>query len=291
MRLPGQSLRVKRPPRVAWVALWLALTACGEDVLVGRVASEPVIGRDATVATCVVAACSGRILACGDCVDNDGDGDTDAADDHCSGPCDDTEDSFHPGLQGENVAQCRLDCFFDGDTGTGNDECFWSHACDELSVAPSFPPSADPRCVHDPATRIVGTSEACSDLAVAQSAICGATCLPLVPNGCDCFGCCELPAGAGRFVWLGSEVDRAGSCDAASVDDPGRCRPCTPVASCLNACDPCESCMGRPAPAAECADPGVAPPCSFGASACGSGKSPCPVGEYCVTGCCATLPK
>jgi hypothetical protein len=82
----------------------------------------------------------------------------------------------------------------------------------------------------------------------------------LVPNGCDCFGCCELPAGGGRTVFLGSEPrNGAPRCSPATVSNPDSCRPCTQVTACLNTCERCEVCIGRPRPPADCFVPPPGP--------------------------------
>ncbi|NCT11979.1 MAG: hypothetical protein GW767_04415, partial [Rhodobacterales bacterium] len=40
---------------------------------------------------CYKTTCAGKLLECGDCVDNDGDGLVDWRDPECLGPCDNTE--------------------------------------------------------------------------------------------------------------------------------------------------------------------------------------------------------
>jgi hypothetical protein len=206
--------------RALLLALCLPL-GCSHDVLVGM--NDP--GAAGAGAGCVPVTCEGAIYACGDCVDNDGDGRVDADDPECFGACDDTEDSFYDGTVGPSAAACKQDCYFDRDTGSGNDGCHFSQKCDPLS--------ADAQCAYDPSTTIPGTSSSCADLESEQTPDCLSVCLPLVPAGCDCFGCCEIPAGSGVFVWLGSTVDGVGSCDSESVGDGTRCRPCTPVPSCF----------------------------------------------------------
>jgi hypothetical protein len=192
--------------------------------------------------------------------------------------------------------QCRQDCYFDNDAGFGNDGCYWSHRCDELSVGPDYPPSADSRCAYDDGETIPGSSASCAELLASQSESCRTACAPLTPNGCDCFGCCELPSKSGRFVWLGSPDDGSGNCELSQVDDPSRCHPCTPVTGCFNPCDPCEVCVGRPLN-----DPGSCPDagsggadpgqCARGVQPCGrQGQPLCGANQYCVTGCCVTIP-
>ena len=279
--------------------LTLCALGCGEDALIGTdLGSLAAMGGGGGSKSCHISECDGHIYQCGDCLDNDGDGVADSADPECLGPCDNTEDSFYGGIPGQNNSQCRQDCYFDQDTGAGNDECFWSHACDLLSVDPLFTPSGDAKCAYDPALAVPGTSLSCLELQSTQSDLCRSYCGPLTPNGCDCFGCCELPAGSGQFVWLGSTEDNVGSCDANHLDDPLRCHPCTPVQACLNECKDCEICVGRPERAPTCTggaggtggQSGVEQ-CAVGSQTCGiRGQEPCPEGEYCVTGCCVQVP-
>ena len=243
-----------------------------------------------TAHVCEKRACEGRIYECGDCDDNDGDQLTDSDDPDCTGPCDNTEDSYYGGIPGQNKAPCREDCYFDQDTGSGNDQCFWSHECDPLSVAPDYPPSGNSQCAHQPDADIPGSGSTCEGLKAAQDSVCLDTCLPLTPNGCDCFGCCELPSASGNFVWIGSAAQNVGTCDAAHVNDPSACHPCSPVPSCFNPCGSCEVCVGRTSPSADCAS--NAGRCPSSAAACGQpGEPACDAGFYCVTGCCAAVPR
>ncbi len=228
---------------------------------------------------CAPVMCQEHLYACGNCMDDDGDGRADWADPDCLGPCDNNERGFDLLIPGGDARPCALDCYFDQDEGFGNDLCTWDHRCDPLEPDPSplcgyrSPPPADAMC---PATQ----PEACHDF-----------CGPLTPNGCDCFGCCELPAGSGSFVFIGA-TDSAGNgtCDLASATDPSRCPPCTPVADCLNGCGRCELCLGRTTLPPECTPDGGTPPgerCEPGIQACGlPGDPPCPTGDYCITGCC-----
>jgi hypothetical protein len=240
---------------------------------------------------CQMRACQGKFYECGDCMDNDGDQLQDSADDECTGPCDNSEDSYYGGIPGANNAPCRQDCYFDNDTGPGNDQCYWSFECDLYSVAPDYPPSGDARCVYQPAANIPGTDSTCEGLSVSQASVCLDTCLPLTPNGCDCFGCCELPAASNNFVWIGSTAENLGTCDAEHVTDPAACHPCTPVRSCFNPCDACEVCVGRTSPSTDCSSPS-SDRCPAGNAACGQpGEPQCEVDFYCITGCCAAAPR
>ncbi|HET7544142.1 MAG TPA: hypothetical protein VFK05_29925 [Polyangiaceae bacterium] len=240
---------------------------------------------------CQPAACKGKVYQCGDCLDNDGDHLADSDDPECTGPCDNSEDSYYGGIPGQNNAPCRQDCYFDQDTGSGDDHCYWSHECDPRSLTPDFPPSGDSQCAYDPNSKIPGTEASCQQLSEGQESTCLATCLPLTPNGCDCFGCCELPAQSGNYVWLGSATQNVGTCNADNVSDPSACHPCTPVRSCLNPCEACEVCVGRSAPPADCTSNNP-PRCPAGVAACGQvGEPDCDPGYYCITGCCMAAPR
>jgi hypothetical protein len=235
---------------------------------------------------CEVRECGRKVFACGDCVDNDEDGLTDALDPECFGACDNAEELFGGSIPGQNNAPCKQDCFFDQDSGSGNDGCDWTHACDPLSVAPDYPPSGQSQCSLAPATP--GQEQACEDLRSAQTPRCLDTCLPLVPNGCDCFGCCELPGQSGSFVWLGSALNRQETCDRSQLGTAEACRPCTPVSACFNACEGCETCVGSTLPRAGCA--GSDSHCPSGVTPCGAGAR-CPSDAYCITGCCVPVPR
>lgn len=304
------SSALVRPANALALVLLVGATAvaCGDVVDVGSnqrgvgqtggAGGAAGAGASAGSAGVLSAECQGHIYACGDGVDNDHDGLVDDADPDCLGPCDNTEDSYYGGIPGQNNAPCRQDCYFDQDTGPGNDGCYWSQKCDPLSIAPAFPPSGDSQCAYDPKANIAGTNASCASLEAQQSSTCAAVCGALTPNGCDCFGCCELPAGSGKFVWLGSTENGIGSCDAASLGDPAKCKPCTPVPSCLNKCDPCELCVGKSTLPPGCSPDGGAAGaggsgarCEPGVQVCGQpGDAACPYRYYCITGCCRAVP-
>lgn len=270
---------------------------------------------DGAVVACLPATCNGRIRACGDCLDNDDDGLIDSRDPGCIGPCDNSEDVYDLQIPGGDTATCMRDCYYDDDQGPGNDGCSYDQRCDPLEPdAPRCPHTAEGGPVRCPAT---------------QTTTCVDNCTPLVPNGCDCFGCCELPAGSGSYVFLGSAgPDGQRTCEPDNIDDPTLCRPCTPYAGCMNDCDTCELCIGKDTLPPECfppppppADAGVPrddagnpidagpydagsydagppvdagppppPRCNTGVQPCGLvGDDPCPSGNYCLTGCCIYL--
>ena len=284
----------------------------------GGTASSGTLSSSASTGSGVVAIspCQGHIYECGDLLDNDGDGYKDSDDPDCLGPCDNTEGSFFGGIPGQSGPACTVDCYFDQDSGSGNDDCHWNHQCDPHEVAPMYYPesSEGSKCAYDPKANTSGTSQTCDGMYNTQTKACHDYCGPLTPNGCDCFGCCELPAGKGNYVWLGSE-DAAGngSCKIADISDPTKCQPCLPVKACLNDCGPCELCIGKTTLPPECfPNPGSTSSSSSGAGAGGGsststgsgggtqcapgvqvcglpGQGPCAAGAYCVTGCCQII--
>src|SRR5262249_41135242 len=145
------------------------------------------------------------------------------------------------------------------------------------------------KCPYDANTNISGTSASCADLYAMQSNQCMSYCGPLTPNGCDCFGCCELPAGGGKYVWVGSEDEATGrgSCTIANLADPSKCEPWEPVAGCLNTCQHWELCIGKTELPPDCVadggtgsgggDGGTTQQCPSGVQPCGlAGELPCP---------------
>jgi hypothetical protein len=249
--------------------------------------------------------------ACTDCLDNDGDGLIDGFDPDCTGYLDNDEGSFATGIPGDNIDPCKQDCFFDGNSGAGDDKCNWDLACDPAN------PGKNQGCPYDP------NKKNCPG---PQSAACIANCMAKVPNGCDCFGCCafQTPSGPKSVLLLPT-------CTYATIDDPTKCPPCTQVPSCLNTCETCELCLGKNQLPPECTtgaggstgtggsggagtggDPGTGgsagtagttgtagsggtiaiPLCPSGVEAC-TPTQPCadPSSYYCLTGCCVKIVK
>jgi hypothetical protein len=208
---------------------------------------------------------------CTDGVDNDMDGFTDSTDVECVGPLDNDEGSFATGIPGDNSDPCKQDCFFDGNSGAGDDGCNWDLKCDPLSPG-------DPECPYDETFNNCpeGVSQKCLDF-------CGAN----TPNGCDCFGCCEIVLpDATVTVYLGSP-----GCNDDTLTDPEICKPCTQVGDCNNDCGTCEYCLGKTELPPECTpDGGGTGPCDDGVTACTT-SSDCPTETpYCLTGCCIAVP-
>ena len=198
-----------------------------------------------------------------------------------------------------------MDCYFDQDSGSGNDQCYWDHSCDPFDVAPNYYPEPDngSSCAYaGPDQMINPIHKTCAELLGpnGQSQACLDFCLPLTPNGCDCFGCCELPAGSGSFVWLGSVgVNGDTVCTDAQLSNPAVCHPCTPVTDCYNGCGHCEICIGKPTLPPDCLQDGgtggsgggPSSQCPSGIQPCGQpGQEPCSIDQYCITGCCQDIP-
>jgi hypothetical protein len=218
----------------------------------------PIVTIDAGVLYCGAQPCS-----CSNGRDDDGDTLIDALDPECTGPADDVEDSLAIGVHGESEDVRCQDCFYDQNSGAGDDGCSRARTC-----------RTDPSA---------GGAGACASCEVAPR--CQDHCMPLAPNGCDCFGCCSVfRSGVSVDVLLVS------TCTVAMLDDVAACPRCVPAPDCLNPCGPCELCTGRsvadlPPMCASGGGPGFtcdeAPIC-LDASDCGAGA-------YCQQGCCVQL--
>ncbi|HEX2735033.1 MAG TPA: hypothetical protein VHM70_25685 [Polyangiaceae bacterium] len=159
--------------------------------------------------------CNGAPCACSDGEDNDGDGLVDGQDSECTGPFDGDEATFSTGIPGDNRDPKWQDCFFDGNSGAGDDGCRYHTDC----LTGDLPPD-DPKCT---------VTDQCRDL-----------CEPLTPPGCDCFGCCEVHTGSETLHIVVSD-----SCSMERIDDEQACPRCEPTTICDNECGPCEICIGQ----------------------------------------------
>lgn len=133
----------------------------------------------------------------------------------------------------------------------------------------------------------------CAQASAMQSQECDDFCGPLVPNGCDCFGCCEIEVGNElHVVYLGTEdAGDNGTCNLANVADPMLCAPCTIVPGCFNPCedDECEVCIGQ----VELPDGCEEAKCPDALVSCDPalGSADCPDDLACITGCCTPVPQ
>ncbi len=225
--------------------------------------------------------CGEALCQCNNGLDDDGDGTIDGFDVECTGGIDDDEETFATGIPGDNRDPKWQDCFFDGNSGHGDDRCRYPTECLTGELAQD-----DPAC------------------AITQS--CLDNCFPRTPNGCDCFGCCavQLPGGGEVHVTLGD------SCSLAKIGDEEACPVCVPSDACNNECGECELCPGKTAadlpasctptdpPVEEPEDPNPnpdpepdpEPTCDGGRTVC-TELADCPMGEFCSLGCCLTVIK
>jgi hypothetical protein len=262
----------------SWLA-WLVVPGCSETTnLVGNGAVMPADAgadsgqRDAAVPApdasstptwddAGVIQCGKHPCACSNALDDDGDDLLDGDDNECIGPADDDELSFATGSERDAERACQ-DCFFDGNSGAG-DGCRRASSCATTGDAQS------------------GTG-ACNSCDVTPQ--CTDSCRPLTPNGCDCFGCCEVHLGGGQVV----DVMLRAGCALATLSDPDLCQRCTKAPDCENPCEACELCLGK-GPAdlpSQCA--GSPPACGDGEPSCDS-QRPCAAGFYCQWGCCLPI--
>ncbi len=211
--------------------------------------------------------CGGAVYACGDGEDNDGDGHVDLADPECTGPCDDDEATFQTGLPGDNM-DCKQDCFFDGNSGQGDDGCIWDLRCDPEN------PGANINCEYTGGNN-------CNNQPANQDPECVMFCEQFVPPGCDCFGCCEVQTDEGAVhIFLNSGPDCA-------LDNLDACQTCTSqIGDCGVPCvpDTCQVCFGESEPPEGCDDNEcvIGDPCDD--------VSDCAQDYYCLLGCCYPPP-
>jgi hypothetical protein len=212
--------------------------------------------NDAGLPLCATKSGTLVVCQCSDGIDNESppDGFIDAADPDCTGPFDNDESSLATGVPGDNKSPYVQDCFFDGDSGGGNDGCRWDIRCMDFE-----PPYEGTHCNNQ---KLDG---------------CG-FCQVLTPNGCDCFGCCEVFVGGQSQGYI--RITEG----CTLTDVAGTCQSCTPVPDCLNTCEECEQCIGKD-PDPSCTPdqicPGGEPPCDVDGS--------CLNGLTCVSGCCKNI--
>lgn len=225
-------------------------------------------------ATCVVTSCAGTVWQCGDCLENDSDGKIDSLDPDCLGPCDNNESGFIVDIPGSAPGNCDMDCYFDNNNGGGNDGCLWDFRCDE-NEQHYKESNLSAVCAYEPENV---SSPDCDGMRVLQAEQCNSFCEPLVPNGCDCWGCCAIAhSSPNPYRFVGTP-----GCSLTTLEN---CDPCTPVPACENTCGECELCIGMTELPANCLTDKNR--CSQGVTACGQkGDLPCPGGTYCITGCC-----
>ena len=200
---------------------------------------------------------------CSDGVDNDGDGTIDGADVECTGPYDNDEGSFATGIPGDNRDPVWQDCFYDGNSGAGDDGCRYRSECLTGEL-----PTDDPNC---------SVTEECLEF-----------CRPRTPNGCDCFGCCEVMIDEETTI----NIQIGAGCSLENATDESICPRCEQDNECTNECGTCELCPGREEADLpnECFDQDAGTPgyqCDDG-TRCET-NADCSEGFYCSLGCCLVI--
>jgi hypothetical protein len=232
---------------------------------------------------------------CSDCIDNDGDGKVDGFDPECTGAADNDESSFATGIPGDNIDAINQDCFFDGNSGAGNDGCNQHVCC-------LFGATTQQECAMDLVGIVNNPQNAAQqydknqcyqplgNVVVPQQCI--DVCGPLAPPGCDCFGCCMIcdPNNPSMCVTVDINPTASPDCTPATLNDPTKCKPCTQNDSCGNT-----TCGGATCILCPGQDPNTLPPecmgsnaCPTGITACDNSTNPpsCAQGTYCSNGCC-----
>ncbi len=223
--------------------------------------------------------CGDVLCECNDGIDNDNDGTADGFDVECTGPYDNDESSFATGISGDNKDPKWQDCFFDGNSGAGDDGCKYHTEC---ALPDGNPPAGG-----------CDVTQECLDFCAART-----------PNGCDCFGCCDIQTDQGVISVVISD-----SCDFENINDTDACPRCTRSDQCGNECGECELCPGKTELPASCntgtggsSGTGGSGSGGSGTGGSGTGGSPgytcdngetvcatstdCGSGEYCQLGCC-----
>jgi hypothetical protein len=214
----------------------------------------------------IAASCEPGGAQCNNCEDDDGDGLVDGFDPHCVSALDRREDSFDTGIPGDNNNTNFQDCFFDGNSGSGDDGCRIPTCCLTDPNGADCPPPGTPdfvTCAPDP--------------------VCVQSCAPKTPPGCDCFGCCTVCAdGNCRDIVIHPKL--APNCDIPVLGDETQCPTCVKSA-CATVCDPndCILCPGQteedlPVHCQESV-------CPDGLSKCVSNDQ-CEADQFCSFGCC-----
>jgi hypothetical protein len=265
----------------------VAIAGCGSAGSSGQPDAAP--SADACTGLCADAPpfngmCTPGGAQCANCIDDDNDGKIDGFDSECSGPLDNDEMSFATGIPGDNIDAVKQDCFFDGNSGSGNDGCD-IHVCCLLG--------ATTRAACTIGQNQYNPTDCPPPIGNRQlSDKCIQTCAPLSPPGCDCFGCCtECIPGTNPPQCFDVIINPATSpnCNDTNLANPDACKRCTKSTTCNGGgCggDTCVLCPGQ--------DPSTLPPtcsgqsCPNGRMMCGAGGT-CPADSYCSNGCCIAV--
>jgi hypothetical protein len=227
----------------------------------------------------VVSGCVPGATQCSNCLDDDGDGRFDGFDPQCTGAADDDEATFATGIPGDNMDAISQDCFFDGNSGGGDDGCA-IHVCCLLGVTTDADCTQDNKYDHNKCPPPIGTGAALSQQ-------CINTCGKLAPPGCDCFGCCTICDPTTK-VCTDIIINPTVSPDCST--DPTKCLTCTKNTLCgggeCSAEDgSCVLCPGQDPE--DLPDTCMGNTCPNGEQTCGgAGDMLCPDTTFCSNGCC-----
>ncbi len=231
---------------------------------------------------------------CSNCLDDDGDGLIDGFDPQCTGPFDNDEGSFSTGIPGDNKDAINQDCFFDGNSGAGNDGCN-QHVCCLLGATTKAECAADLVGIVNNAATEGNKYDVTQCFPPLGTAVvptqCVNVCGPITPPGCDCFGCCTVcEPGSTTCFDIALNPTASPNCTQDNLADPAACKRCTKTTACSGgACGgtTCVLCAGQ--------NSTDLPPSCNGTNACPSGQPTCPNGTgcpdqtYCDTGCCIAV--
>ena len=216
---------------------------------------------------------------CSNCIDDDGDGKIDGFDPECTGPLDNDEGRFATGIPGDNIDAIKQDCFFDGNSGGGDDGCN-KHVCCLLGATtrPSARPTWSASSTTPMSREQVQRHECFAPLGSApMPAKCAMVCGSITPPGCDCFGCCTVcePGTSTCFDIAINPVVSPG-CTQDNLADPNACKRCVKTTTCGGGdCGgtTCVLCAGE--------DPSDLPPDCNGTITCPATEQTCPAGSGC----------
>ncbi len=293
-------------PKILQLLMLGALTACGssdvelgDDGGVGSVvdADPSAVDADPNAPDAMPSTCFADGAACNNCIDDDEDGFIDGADPECTGYQDDDESSFETGIPGDNVDAIIQDCFFDGNSGGGNDGCA-QHVCCLLEpfvdcCEGNQTPQND-GCIdftgpkYDPAECV--STQACTD-----------NCAPLTPPGCDCFGCCTVCNGTDcADVLTNPAIYEEPNCSANANPAQGECCESEHLEGCYSCTKSAEcgggTCDASPTDCILCPGQSVddLPASCNGDQTCPNSQtacqqtSDCGQDQYCSNGCCVS---